>query len=63
MFASAERFGELRGALQFDAVPLAVVEGEREALATFGPRPGQDGGGIETAGEEDDSFFHNYVTS
>ena len=45
-----------RRRLQFDAVPLAVVERERVALVALPARIGQAGGGIEPATQQADGF-------
>ena len=42
--------------LEFDAMPLAVIEAEGMAVVTFAFGNGQRGGGVQSAGYQDDGF-------
>ena len=44
MLAHAEKRGHAGGGLQFDAMALAVIEGERVAFVTVAPRQSEAGG-------------------
>lgn len=50
--------GDPLGGLQFDAVALAVIEGQAVAGKALATREGETGSGIESAGKEDHSGFH-----
>ena len=52
----AERRRHARGRLQFDLVPLPVIERERVAGVALAPRQRQAGGGIEAAAQQADRF-------
>jgi hypothetical protein len=54
MLNDAERLGDAAGCVNFESVPLAVVEAQRMAGETLGPRDRQRRGGIEPAGEQYD---------
>ena len=51
MLAHAKVPGHARRGLEFDLVPLAVIEGERVALETLPAGDSQAGGGIQSSAQ------------
>ena len=45
---------QARADLEFDSVPLSIVEADCLDLAIAGERPGQAGGGVLAAGKQDE---------
>ena len=56
VFHRADLRGDLSRPLQFNAMPLSVVEGEGEALTALCLRPCQHGRGIQATRKKDDCF-------
>jgi hypothetical protein len=56
MIGGAERSGYTFRRVEFDAMPLAVVEGKRIAIEAVAARRGEARGGIESAAEQANGF-------
>ncbi len=57
MRGRAEVVGDLGGGIEFVAMALAIVKGDGVAGVVLVASDGQDGGAVESAGEEDDGGF------
>jgi hypothetical protein len=48
--------------IEFDAMPLSVIDTQRMGRKTLRDRYGQTSRTIQTAAEQDDSFFHGCIS-
>src|SRR5438045_678538 len=58
MILNTKRRSDARGGLQFETVPLAIVEGESEGFESFVPANRERGRRVKAAAQQDDGAFH-----